>query len=36
MDEKQLKISKSDFIRETQGKFGDFYKIGTILGIGEK
>ena len=29
-----MKVCKSDFIRETQGKFGDFYRIGKALGLG--
>ena len=31
---KQLKVGKSDFVRETKGKFGDYYKIGKSLGLG--
>ena len=34
MDIKDLKVCKADFIRETKGKFGDYYKIGGSLGIG--
>lgn len=29
-----VKFSKSDFIFEKQGKFRDFYQIGTALGTG--
>lgn len=29
-----LSVNKGDFVRENRGDFGDFYKIGKILGIG--
>ena len=35
MDLKDLKVGKSDFVRETHGKFGDYYRIGKSLGLGK-
>ncbi|CDW74871.1 protein kinase domain containing protein [Stylonychia lemnae] len=35
MDINNLKVGKSDFIRQTEGKFGSYYKIGKALGLGK-
>jgi hypothetical protein len=33
-DIKDLKVGKSDFIRETEGNFGNYYRLKQSLGLG--
>ena len=33
-DIKNLKVGKSDFVRQTEGSFGNYYRIGKALGLG--